>query len=136
VGYLQVEDDGYFALYTLAGAAVWSSRSMLSVGVTLNANEALVSLNGQFRLVMQPNGNLELLPVGGTTILWTSFTFVPGNPGPQAELLPDGNFIVRVDTRIIWMSITANSNAAFVQVQDDGSFALYRADGSLVRLIP
>jgi hypothetical protein len=134
--FVQVQDDGYFALYTLDGTAVWSSRSMLTVGVTLDANEELVSLNGQFRLRMQPSGSLELLPVGGTTLLWTSFTFAMGSPNPQAELLENGNFIIRVDTRTLWMSVTANSGAAFVQVHNTGNFALYRADGSLVRLIP
>ncbi|MCL2013243.1 MAG: S8 family serine peptidase [Cystobacterineae bacterium] len=113
-----------------------ASRSLgrLTIGDRLYPGEELLSPNGQFRLRMQPNGSLELLPIADSTILWTSFT--PGNAGAYAELLPDGNLVITNGTRIIWMSITANSGATFVQVQNEGNFALYRADESLVRLIP
>jgi len=105
----------------------------LNVGERLNPGEELVSPNGQFRLVMQPSGSLELLSASGT-ILWTSFT--PGKIGAYAEILPGGNLVIRTDTKIIWMSITAKSDATFVRIEDDGYFALYKADGSLVRRIP
>jgi len=140
--FVQAEDEPYFTLRTRDGTVVWTSRSMLTVGVRLNPGEELVSLNGTVRLRMQPDGNLELLRADGSK-LWTSFT--PDKGGAYAELLPDGNLILQGSTRVIWMSLTAKSNATYVQVHDvghfapdydPGSFALHRADGSLVRRIP
>jgi|GEM_PF-952439 len=132
VASLQLENSPSFTLNTAGGAAVWSSRTMLSVGATLNPNEELVSLNGQFRLRMQPGGNLELLSMAGAR-LWSSET--PNNPGAHAELL-SGNFVVRVGANTRWESGTAGSNAVFVQVQNNGSVGLYMRDGQEVWVRP
>jgi len=110
-----------------------SNRSRLNIGERLSPGEALVSPNGQYRLVMQPYGSLELLNATGS-ILWTSFT--PGNAGAYAEMLMDGNLVVRTPTRVIWMSITVGSGATYTQIENGGFFALYRANDSIVRRIP
>ena len=119
---LMLHNEGYFAVYAQDGTVLWSSRTMLSIGVPLSA-QGVLSLNGTMRLCMQPTGNMELLRVPGNTRMWSSST--QNNPSARAELLPDGNFVIREAGRIIWQSGTERSGAVFVQVQNDEQFVLY-----------
>ena len=138
VGYLKVQDDGYFALYTQLGVQVWAMPPKvphtLGVGEKLEPGASLVSPNGRYVLTLTTNGNLELREAAASpssTPPWESKS--KGNNNPYAELRDKGDFVVvNAANEILWRSETSGSDAVSVQVKNDGFVVLCTKDGQEV----
>jgi surface antigen len=101
------------------GAAAGSS--LLVTGESLRAGESIVSPNGQFRLVMQGDGNLVLYT--SARAMWSTAT--AGSGATRAVLQGDGNLVLYSSTRAVWSSVTAGKPVKVLVVQDDGNVVLY-----------
>lgn len=66
-------------------------------------NDTLVSNNGQYRLVMQSDGNLVLYDQNNSA-LWATGT--DGNPGSFLVIQDDGNVVVYKPNQPIWATGT------------------------------
>ncbi len=106
----------------------------LGVNEALGVDQAKLSCDGRFALVMQADGNLVLYQ--GGTALWSSRTVGAG--GTTAIMQGDGNFVVYQDgmKAAVWNSHTNGHAGATLRVQDDGNVvvgsggAVYWASGT------
>jgi hypothetical protein len=110
-------------LVLLATAA--SAADRLGPGAALPIGGALVSPNGQFRCLLQPDGNLVVYR--STQPIW--YTGTAGQPIGRAVMQPDGNFVlVRRDGRPAWWTGTAGYPNALLVLRNDGGLALYHGN--------
>jgi hypothetical protein len=100
-------------------AIVLGSDERLSVG------ESRMSDNGQYRLDMQPDGNLVLYRTSDNAPLWASKT--DGRGGTHAVMQSDGNLVVYGDAGAVWASQTAGNSSATLAVQDDGNVVIHQS---------
>lgn len=105
------------------------TTNILHTGSEMRPGRMLVSANGEYRFVMQTDGNLVFYR--GSAALWTSET--NGHPGADAFLQRDGNFVIYFDRRAIWESGTdrGGSAANFLCVQNDGNVVIYNGHTAL-----
>jgi hypothetical protein len=139
---LVVQDDGNVVILRWDGRALWASmgRRITQAPDTLRPNDGLapeaplVSASGNFRLVMQTDGNLVVYGPG-SLVNWASNT--NDHPGAFAVMQQDGNFVIYVGTpaRPIWASGTFIQGSRLV-VQDDSYLAIVAPNGSRVLRIP
>lgn len=108
-----------------------SGSDDLTSGHRLNAGEALVSLNGQYRFALQTDGNLVLRNAADLA-LWSSGT--AGQAGTRLELQSgDGNLVLyNAGGAPIWASGTSGLGATRLVMQNDGNLVLYTATGKSV----
>jgi hypothetical protein len=100
----------------------------LTPGQKLFPNQALLSPNEWYALVMQDDGNLVLYPIGITQADWSSGT--SGRSVAWAAMQNDGNFVVYESSGTpLWSSGTSGSNVAWIALQNDGNLVIYRTDG-------
>jgi parallel beta-helix repeat protein len=111
---------------TDVGAAVrdHNQGSQLQINQVLGANDYLKSPNGQYRLLMQTDGNLVIYNASNTAV-WNSQTW--GMPAQYATLTQGGNLVVYGSSHIYWSS---NVNpgvgpAYYASLLDDGTLAIY-----------
>jgi hypothetical protein len=107
----------------------WFDGTIALPGEVLTTNQEIVSPNGQYRLVMQGDGNLvEYNPTWKP--VWASGTY--GNPGDHAIMQTDGNFVVYSSTwKPLWASGTYGHPGAYLMLTDSGTLAIvYR--GSVI----
>ncbi|MBD2770162.1 hypothetical protein IC235_19925 [Hymenobacter sp. BT664] len=69
-----------------------NGEPVLRAGERLTANQFLQSANGQYRLIMQGDGNLVIYRLADFSARWSSRT--AGNPGAFCTMQSDGNFVV------------------------------------------
>lgn len=103
----------------------------LPSGAALQKDQALLSDNGGYKLILQNDGNLVLyaLATGQPQALWASGT----QRGVRAQMQPDGNFvIVEVVTGgdfpgeyPLWNARTDGHRGSYLNVQDDGNVVIY-----------
>ena len=100
----------------------------LDPGQALQVNESLVSPNGQFSLVLQPDGNLVLYEQAGQPV-WASGT--DGREVSTATMQEDGNLVLYSPTgEPVWASDTYGNEGAYLILQDDRNLVIYGADGT------
>ena len=115
----------------------------LSSNQQLNANQYLLSNNGQYELDMLPNGVGVLwanLPGTSPCPMWTfppttynlfsndAWTLMATpSPGDYLVMQDDGNFVQypAPGEAAIWASDTANNSGATLSLQDDGNLVIY-----------
>jgi murein DD-endopeptidase len=87
-----------------APASATTYKDTVKAGTTLQVNDAVTSKNGQFRLVMQGDGNLVEYGIGNR-VLWASNT--ANQPGAVAVVQKDGVLVIVRDGRLIarWGSV-------------------------------
>ncbi|TQV88742.1 hypothetical protein [Aliikangiella coralliicola] len=95
----------------------------LSSGQWLRVNQKLDSNNGDFKLIMQGDGNLVLYRNSDNKALWSSRTH--GNPGAEAIMQGDGNFVVYRNGNPLWSSQTDGNPGSRVIMQTDGNLVVY-----------
>jgi hypothetical protein len=99
----------------------------LGPGESLPIGESLVSANGQYRLIMQIDGNLVLYRTDGA-VKWATDT--RGRHVGSLIMQPDGNIVMYdPEANPIWASATHGHAGAFLEVQDDGNVVLYHPAG-------
>ena len=103
--------------------------ALVRSGTRLEPETVVKTSDGQFRLVMQADGNLVLAAAAGPP-LWSSATV--GSPGAFAVMQTDGNLTVRsFSGEVLWSSATAGHPGARLEVDDDGSLAVVGPKGDL-----
>lgn len=108
-----------------AGGARAATGPVLTAGQELRSGESVTA--GEYRLVMQTDGNLVMYAAGGR-VRWHSWSF--GNPGARAVMQGDGNFVVYSSAGSpLWHSRTWNNPGSRTVVQPDGNLVVYRSDG-------
>lgn len=138
---LAMQDDGNLVIYSVDNVPIWSSYDD-TAGLLmpppapppppppppcgnpfdLLVNESFYSPNGQYRLVMQGDGNLVTYgPVGA---IWNART--QGTGANRAIFQSDGHFyVLGQGATPIWSSGTAGNNCATLAMQDDGNLVIY-----------
>lgn len=100
--------------------------SSMKSGEIIYSGQTVWSQNGQFRLIMQGDGNLVLYKAG--TPLWATRT---RGSGYRAVMQGDGNFVVYAsDGKPKWSSGTFNPGSRLV-VQDDSNLVIYAGSTAL-----
>jgi len=118
-------DARYAVTVTLGHTGVLPPESTLMPG------DSLFSPNGQFRLVMQPQGNLVLYRE--TTALWATPPQTLNFPGSVFKVQQDGNLALFVNgATLVWSSGTFDNPNSRLVLQNDGNLVLYSAANTLV----
>ncbi|NQX15813.1 peptidoglycan DD-metalloendopeptidase family protein [Rathayibacter sp. VKM Ac-2857] len=132
---LVMQNDGNLVLLSTSDSALWFSGTetkpifytdSIPVGSEMAYGDTLRSPSGQFRLVMQGDGNLAVY-TPGNQIVFQSYT-----SGADCRFVPqaDGNLVIyRGSGPSIWQTYSTGT-AAKLSLQDDGNIVLYRSDGT------
>ena len=104
-----------------APANATTTNTAAPVGTTMQVNDALTSANGQFRLVMQGDGNLVEYGIGNV-VLWASNT--AGNPGAVAVVGKDGVLSVQRAGKLVAKWGTGGKVGRDFGVLPDGSLRM------------
>lgn len=128
---LAMQTDGNLVIYG-PGGPLWATGTYIySVlpapgGSRLVVGQSLRSSSGQYKFIMQSDGNLVLYGPHGAT--WASHT---GQPGSFAILQSDGNLVVYGPNGAVWSSITGGYPGDSLVVQNDGNTVIYGAGRAL-----
>ncbi|HUC14625.1 MAG TPA: peptidoglycan-binding protein [Acidimicrobiales bacterium] len=128
--YLSLQDNGNVTIYSAARKAIWATntaagvaRTELVAGTELKGGSWLASSNGDYRLAMQPDGNLVLYWDGRP--MWASNT--ARHPGAVLAMQADGDLVVYQGNKPIWSSGTDRGGNAlyYLSVPDNGNVTIY-----------
>jgi hypothetical protein len=102
-------------------------RAQLSPGDILNSGDSLVSPNGWYVALMQPDGNFVIYNKAHT-VIWHTRTY--GNPGARIMYQTDGNLVVYAAGGFtpLYNTSTGGTSPGRLLLQDDGNLVIY--DGS------
>lgn len=104
-------------------------RSQLTANQTIQADDYIMSPNGQSLLHVQPNGNLSLFR-NFNTVAWSSHS--SGTP-LQLVMQSDGNLVLySTSGGPLWYTGTGGNPGAKLVVQDDGNMVIYSAGGGVL----
>lgn len=99
----------------------------LNPGQVLRVDEAITSSDGDYRLLMQGDGNLVLYGPGRP--MWATGT---SGQVMYAGMQDDGNFVLYAPGTVpIWASNTAGHPGAHLLVQNDGNLVIYGPSGPI-----
>lgn len=106
----------------------------LEPGTTLNPGNFVVSADGQYRLIMQGDGNL--VAYGPSGAVWATYT---NGTNRRAVMQGDGNLVVYEGPKALWDAQTGGFAGARLVMQTDGNVVIYeggraiwsRHDGTL-----
>jgi hypothetical protein len=103
-----------------------AKAGVMNPGEVLHPGDAISSSNGNYRLVLQTDGNLVLY--SGTSALWASGT----NSKPVAVCImqADGNLVLYDrSAQAVWASHTNGKPGAHLDVQNDGNVVISPTTG-------
>ncbi len=132
--YLNMQVDGNLVVYTSVAAPVWASGAgaadQLCAPHSMGLDQYIHSPDGQYKLLMQDDGNLVLYGPNGAT--WASNTV--GSGGSSVNMQDDGNLVIYTSTaQPVWASNTAGTGSAnHLVMQDDGNPVIYTSAGKAV----
>ncbi len=112
-------------------------KNLLIAGETLfgNRNEMLVSPSGEFKLVMQSDGNLVLSNVKNDITIWSSGTASNKNLPYSCTMQGDGNLVIyNKKTQPVWSSLSFDwrpSDIYALILEDSGKLTIYGINQSL-----
>lgn len=112
------------------GSANALAKDVLYAGERLYANEYLLSTDGNYRFILQGDGNLVLRNAGGSS-LWSSGTH--GKGGVRLSMQGDGNLVLYTSSNAaVWSSRTNGTGANRLTMRNDGNAVLYTAANASV----
>ncbi len=114
---------GAFCFFMIAGGVLAFAMDTLQDGQMLRIGDTLKSQNGQYRLVLQSDGNLVLY--NRHRAIWSTGTL--GKHAKKLMMQSDGNLVLYGTGGPIWASNTSGNRDAFVKLQDDGNLVIYKA---------
>ena len=108
--------------------AATTYKGSVKAGTTLQPGDTITSTNGQFRLVMQGDGNLVEYGIGNV-VLWASNT--PDHYGAAAVVQKDGRLSLVRNGRLVaqWGSAGASKDFG---VRADGELRMRRTDNGML----
>lgn len=135
--YVVAQNDGNLVIYDSGNRPLWASNTVVPAQPSaptkpdqllpnqgLMIGQSITSTNGQFRLILQSDGNLVLYAtaVGAT---WASNT--AGHPNVwDVVMQADGNLVVYdLRGKALWASNTNGHPGAYLIVQNDGNLVIY-----------
>jgi hypothetical protein len=102
----------------------------LSSGQNLLPDQFLTSQNGQYRLIMQADGNLVVYN-SSSQPLWSSNT--GGQAVRECLMQADGNLVIyKTNGQALWSSNTGGNTRSSLQLQDDGYVAIKNSASTLI----
>ena len=114
--YLVLGDDGELEV-TSGSTPFWATPGILVQGATLGSGQSLASPNGQYKLVMQGDGNL--VEYFGSTVVWASGS---SGAGATAVMQGDGNLVVYNAAKApVFATGTSGHSGAYLVLGDDGT---------------
>ncbi|CAL9381184.1 hypothetical protein SUDANB95_01060 [Actinosynnema sp. ALI-1.44] len=117
-----VGDDGNLTIRN-ASQSFWTYRDKVIRNENLYRGQQKTSPNGQFRLVLQNDGNLVFYNAANQA-LWHTFTY--GTGVVRATLQSNGDFVLYDSAgNARWRTNTAGTPSDRMVVQDDGNLVLY-----------
>jgi hypothetical protein len=127
---LNMQVDGNLVVYTSAAKPVWASGAgaadQLCATHSLGLDQYIHSSDGQYKLLMQDDGNLVLYGPNGAT--WASNTV--GSGGTSVNMQGDGNLVIYTPSGSpVWSSNTAPSSNDRLVMQTDGNLVIYSQGG-------
>jgi hypothetical protein len=131
---LNMQVDGNLVVYTSAANPVWASGAgaadQLCAPHSMGLDQYIHAPGGQYKLLMQDDGNLVLYGPNGAT--WASNTV--GSGGTSVNMQDDGNLVIYTSTaRPVWASSTAGTGSGnHLVMQDDGNLVVYTSAGKAV----
>ena len=112
----------------VAGAT--TSSDTLTAPAMLGTDRQVVSSNGNFRLIMQSDGNLVLYTIQNRA-LWSSRTYM--YPGGTFVVQSDGNLVIYAPGHgAVWSSGTYHSSGSVLRLGNDGDLVFSTATGAAV----
>lgn len=109
-----------------AHAAATTLVGTVQAGTTMEPGSVVTSPNGQFRLVLQGDGNVVLYGIANA-VLWASNT--ASQPGASLRLRTDGKLVLIRGTSTVWATNTAGLGITSLTVGDDADISLRNAAG-------
>ncbi|ROP50536.1 MULTISPECIES: hypothetical protein [unclassified Rathayibacter] len=96
-------------------------------GESLARGESITSEGGEYRFVLQTDGNAVIYDYRGST--WSTGT---QGRGDRLDMQTDGNVVIyAADGRAVWSTGTGGNPGALLVMQDDGDLVVFRADDSV-----
>lgn len=140
---LKIQDDGNFVLYMSNSRPIWSSMenkanrgeennrgfstNSVKTGYVFIKNHKIHSLNGEYHLVFQEDGNLVVYTRNKTAI-WDSKTT---GSGVRAEFQSDGNLVIyNRRGQPVYSTKTTYRGGDVLKMQDDGNLVIYNREDS------
>jgi|GEM_PF-6287397 len=104
-------------------------RSQLTADQTIQANEYIMSPNGQSLLHVQPSGNLSLFR-NFNNVAWSSHS---GGTPLQLVMQSDGNLVLySKGGGALWSTGTGGNPGSKLVLQDDGNMVIYSASNAVL----
>ncbi len=137
IGYFKARGYRFVDLLGRAGAPqgcgtgppATATATTLKGGTGLVPGASATSPGGQYRLVMQRDGNLVFYVA--SRALWSSGT--AGHPGARAFMQRDGNFVVySASGAALWSTRTSGHAGATLQLRSSALFGVVSSAGALV----
>ncbi len=111
------------ALVVLGHVDVYAN-DMLVPGEELKRGDSLKSANGQYRLILQRDGNLVLYGPRDR-LVWATNT--QGIPVVRCVMQPDGNLVLYIpNDQSVWNSGTQQRPGSFLWLQNNGNLVIYQ----------
>jgi RHS repeat-associated protein len=105
-----------------------ANAASLLVGGTLGTNQSIWSEDGQFRLIMQTDGNLVIY--GPSGVVWASNT---SGANCRLVLQGDGNLVIYNGNNVAtWASATSGRPSGSLVMQNDGNLVIFGNDNSAI----
>jgi hypothetical protein len=121
---LQMLLDGGGQVWAETPQAVYANT--LHAGQALQAGEQLISPDGQYQAIMQPNGDFVFSGPAGS---WDTGT--DGNPGANLSMQADGNLVIySASGQVLWSTETEASANDSLAVANGGALTLSDGSGS------
>jgi hypothetical protein len=131
---LVIQGDGNLVVYNASGPTwasgtehnIYNTPDLLGPGSRLSLGYMLLSTNGEYRLIMQGDGNLVLYSPKGK--LWASGT--NGKDASYAVMQGDGNLVIYSSSgKALWATGTNGKGTSKLVIQGDGNLVVYNASG-------
>ncbi|HKP89224.1 MAG TPA: CHAP domain-containing protein [Thermoleophilaceae bacterium] len=124
---LVAQTDGNVVIYSSQRQPLWASNTVNSgagPGDVMTAGQYLTTANGQYKLVMQGDGNLVLYTANFSRALWASNT--AGHSGARTAMQTDGNLVIYgPSNEVLFATGTWGKPGSSLSAQSDGNVVLY-----------
>jgi len=100
-----------------------NTSDTLGAGADLQPSQEIISNNGEYKVVMQRDGNLVEYVIAGNRALWSSGTF--NHSGAYLAMQTNGDLVVYLGSKALWSTHTTGKGLSRAVIQDDANFVVY-----------